>query len=58
VSTVTASAMFFAHAILDGLTLSVIVGGEAGDEGATFGALILYLDVINLFLLRLLGRRK
>ncbi len=36
------------------------VGGEAGDKGAIFGALILYLDFINLFLfmLRLLGRRK
>ena len=36
------------------------VGGEAGEKGAIFGALILYLDFINLFLfmLRLLGRRK
>ena len=36
------------------------VGGEAGDKGAIHGALILYLDFINLFLflLRLLGRRK
>ncbi|MEP7121017.1 MAG: Bax inhibitor-1/YccA family protein [Byssovorax sp.] len=34
--------------------------GEAGEKGAIFGALILYLDFINLFLflLRLLGRRK
>jgi hypothetical protein len=36
------------------------VGGEAGEKGAIHGALILYLDFINLFLflLRLLGRRK
>jgi FtsH-binding integral membrane protein len=36
------------------------VGGEAGDKGAIHGALILYLDFINLFLflLRLFGRRK
>jgi uncharacterized protein len=36
------------------------VGGETGEKGAIIGALMLYLDFINLFLflLRLLGRRK
>ena len=42
------------------MSLTVLDGGETEQKGAIIGALSLYLDFINLFLLmlRLLGRRK
>ncbi len=45
---------------LKNLSLSVDIDSEAGQKGALMGALTLYLDFINLFLLllRVLGRRN